>query len=60
MAQCKTENYADAIESCTGALRIDIYTAKALYHRALANMHLSNFPEAFCDCQLAMQANKKD
>ena len=46
--------------NCTAALQIDITSAKALYLRSLANLHLKNFTEAFADCQQALQLKQND
>ena len=54
LTMTKTGDFKEAITNCTGALQIDITSAKALYLRSLANLHLKNFSEAFADCRQAI------
>ena len=51
LTQTKTGDFAEAVNNCTGALQIDITSAKALYLRSLANMHLLNYTESLADCR---------
>ena len=55
LTQTKTGDFQEALTNCTAALQIDITSAKALYLRSVANMHLKNYSEAFADCRQAIQ-----
>mmetsp|Transcript_41380 Transcript_41380/g.54424 ORF Transcript_41380/g.54424 Transcript_41380/m.54424 type:complete len:139 (+) Transcript_41380:298-714(+) len=57
----KTGDYEEAVTNATAALQIDIVnSAKALYLRSLANLHLKNYTEAFADCRQAIQLKPQD
>lgn len=60
LTQTKTGDYAEAVTNCTNALQIDITSAKALYLRSLANMHLKNYSEAMADCRQSIQLKPQD
>ena len=57
----KTGDYAEAITNATAALQIDMdNSAKALYLRSIANLHLKKFTDAMADCRQAILQNPSD
>eukprot|EP00743_Colponemidia_sp_Colp-15_P000545 GILK01000612.1.p1 GENE.GILK01000612.1~~GILK01000612.1.p1 ORF type:complete len:487 (-),score=107.14 GILK01000612.1:186-1595(-) len=51
LASCylKTENFTQAVDNCTKALKLDATNTKALYRRGVARMHLGLFDESKAD-----------
>lgn len=56
LTMTKTGDYAEAISNATAAMQIDMdNSAKALYLRSVANLHLKKFTDAMDDCRQAIQ-----
>jgi len=56
----KSGNYADALQCCSAAIKVDDKAVKAYYQKSIAGRHLKNYDAATEDLKTAIKLNPKD